>query len=362
MQITLLEMLWLFVLFSLSGWLLEFFFRSFRRKRLVNPGFLKGPWLPIYGICAVLFVLSKTHLQESYILLKILAYLSTTTGLELINFSDVYLQVINFIIKCIVYLCIATGLEFFTGYLFDRMFHIQFWDYSNERYRIKNYVCLKYSLCWLALALGFEYILTPVSFSVFYKLPSNVIKVIIITVAEIILIDFIYRMIQAIRAKRKENPAVTNQQPMDRLLEFADIIKPLYEHPDVARLAKYKHHRETSRLDHSMEVAWLSYVIAKKMSLDYQAVIRGAILHDLFFYDWLSEGPRFHGLRHPRISLKNAGKVTNLSNIEIDIIKKHMWPLTPMPPRYPESWIVCFVDTYCTVKEYVLVLKKVYEE
>ncbi|MEA2038303.1 MAG: radical SAM protein [Thermodesulfobacteriota bacterium] len=38
---------------------------------------------------------------------------------------------------------------------------------------------------------------------------------------------------------------------------------------------------------------------------------------------------------------------------EADIIKKHMWPLTLMPPRYPESLVVCLVDTFCSVRDYV---------
>ncbi|MEA1970250.1 MAG: phosphohydrolase, partial [Thermodesulfobacteriota bacterium] len=121
------------------------------------------------------------------------------------------------------------------------------------------------------------------------------------------------------------------------------------------KLADFRHHHYKTRFDHSLEVAWHSFLISRRLSLDCDAIVRGALLHDLFFYDWLHEGPRLHGFRHPWISLKNARKVTTLSNKEKDIIIKHMWPLTIIPPRYPESWVVCFVDTYCTVKDYVTV-------
>lgn len=47
-----------------------------------------------------------------------------------------------------------------------------------------------------------------------------------------------------------------------------------------------------------------------------------------------------------------------LSPKEVDIIKKHMWPLTLVPPRYPESLIVCLVDTYCTVRDYLQIVKR----
>jgi uncharacterized protein len=100
-------------------------------------------------------------------------------------------------------------------------------------------------------------------------------------------------------------------------------------------------------------VAWLSFLWGKRLSLDCRAIVRGALLHDLFFYDWLREGPRLHGFRHPNISLKNARKVTFLSRKEEDIIKKHMWPLTIIPPFYKESLIVSLVDTFCSTRDYI---------
>ncbi|MBW2345619.1 MAG: phosphohydrolase, partial [Deltaproteobacteria bacterium] len=74
---------------------------------------------------------------------------------------------------------------------------------------------------------------------------------------------------------------------------------------------------------------------------------------DLFFYDWLREGPRLHGFRHPAIAHRNARKIATLSKKEEDIIKKHMWPLTLLPPCYAESFIVCMVDTFCSVRDYM---------
>ena len=136
-------------------------------------------------------------------------------------------------------------------------------------------------------------------------------------------------------------------------LEFMDTADPLLENPVVKDLANYNHHMGKTRLEHVKEVAWISFVIGKKLSLDSRAIIRGGLLHDLFFYDWLREGPRFHGFRHHNIALKNARKITSLSKIEVDIIKKHMWPLTVIPPKYPESFLVSMVDTFCSAKDYI---------
>ena len=135
--------------------------------------------------------------------------------------------------------------------------------------------------------------------------------------------------------------------------EFMRLAAPVLQHPMVASLAKYKHHRGKTRLEHVKDVAWLSFCWGKRFSLDCKAIVRGALLHDLFFYHWLREGPRFHGLRHHKIALENAAQVIALSPKEIDIIKRHMWPLTPIPPRYSESLVVCMVDTYCSVRDYL---------
>ena len=135
--------------------------------------------------------------------------------------------------------------------------------------------------------------------------------------------------------------------------EFISMAAPLLENPMVSRLSMYTHHRGKNRLTHVKEVAWLSFLLGKKFSLNTSAIVRGSLLHDLFYYDWLREGPRLHGFRHPDISLKNARKVTELTPVEVDIIKKHMWPLTIIPPRYPESFIVCIVDTYCSTRDYL---------
>jgi uncharacterized protein len=137
--------------------------------------------------------------------------------------------------------------------------------------------------------------------------------------------------------------------------QFIDTARPLLELPEVAKLSQYNHHRGKTRLEHVKEVAYLSFLWGKRLSLDCDSITRGALLHDLFFYDWLREGPRLHGFRHHNIALKNARKITRLSKKEEDIIKKHMWPLTVVPPRYLESLVVSLVDTFCSAKDYLRV-------
>lgn len=85
------------------------------------------------------------------------------------------------------------------------------------------------------------------------------------------------------------------------------------------------------------------------------SMIRGALLHDYFLYDW-HDGKRerwIHGFTHPMKAYKNAKSEINLNRLERDIIIKHMFPLTILPPRYLESWIVTFADKYVSAVETV---------
>lgn len=115
-------------------------------------------------------------------------------------------------------------------------------------------------------------------------------------------------------------------------------------------------HGETTCLLHSVAVAYYSYKIAKFLKcwfLDHEGLIRGALLHDYFLYDWHIPDPknRFHGFKHPKKALKNAKKEFELTPMEEDIVKNHMFPLTPVIPKYKETLLVCTVDKICSIYE-----------
>ena len=65
----------------------------------------------------------------------------------------------------------------------------------------------------------------------------------------------------------------------------------------------------------------------------------------------MAGGGRLHGFRHPAFALYNASKDFSLNRKERSIIARHMFPLTVLPPRCLEAWIVCFVDKYCAFSE-----------
>ena len=108
-------------------------------------------------------------------------------------------------------------------------------------------------------------------------------------------------------------------------------------------------------MKHCISVAYVSLIIAKKLHIkvDRKALVRGALLHDYFLYDWHEKGGghKLHGFRHPYSALRNASRDFKLNNIEENVILRHMFPLTPIPPKCREAWIVCMADKYCSAKE-----------
>lgn len=125
--------------------------------------------------------------------------------------------------------------------------------------------------------------------------------------------------------------------------------------PGMTREKHFIQHSNVSCYTHSVNVAVLSSSIARllRLKVDKRSLIRGALLHDYFLYDWHNCHPNegLHGFVHAKIALKNAERDFKLNLIERDIISKHMFPLTLTPPKYKESLIVCIADKLCALHE-----------
>ena len=100
------------------GFIWETLFCSFKERKLVNRGFMKGPFLPIYGsgVCVMLVAAAP--------------------------FSD------NILLACFSGMICATVLEYVTGDLMDHLFKVRYWDYSEDKFNLRGYICLGASLGW----------------------------------------------------------------------------------------------------------------------------------------------------------------------------------------------------------------------
>lgn len=119
-----------FFIYCFLGWCWESTYVSVRKRQWVNRGFLKGPFLPIYGSGALAVLVSTLPVREY----PFLVYVFGLMG--------------------------ATLLELVTGICMERLFHVRYWDYSNQRFHYKGHICLSSSVAWgffsLAMIYGFH--------------------------------------------------------------------------------------------------------------------------------------------------------------------------------------------------------------
>ncbi len=141
----------------------------------------------------------------------------------------------------------------------------------------------------------------------------------------------------------------------DRKRFIARHVRNLSQNGRLQRSRNFIQHGSTSVYEHSIRVAYYSLSLAERLHLDRnrQELVRGALLHDYFLYDWHEKdrSHNLHGFRHPFTALRNAETDFKLSKRERNIILRHMFPLIPLPPSCLEGWIVCMVDKGCSIYE-----------
>lgn len=119
----------MFFIFCNYGWVQESIIESLYHKRPINRGFLKGPYIPIYGIGGMSMLILCMPFKEN-------------------GFAVYFVGMLS-----------CTALEYFVGWLMETLFHKQFWDYSMLRFTYKNRISLLSSLFWGLLALFMVYVL-----------------------------------------------------------------------------------------------------------------------------------------------------------------------------------------------------------
>ncbi|MDE6356494.1 MAG: putative ABC transporter permease [Clostridia bacterium] len=128
----------LFFVGSMLGWCTEVIFRRlFTAKKWINPGFLTGPYLPLYGFGLVgLFGISQ---------------IPVNTG------SAAWDKVILILIMGVA----MTLIEYIAGLIFIKGMKIKLWDYSNRRGNVQGIICPLFSFFWLVVSVVFELVITP---------------------------------------------------------------------------------------------------------------------------------------------------------------------------------------------------------
>ena len=113
-----------FLIYSFLGWVSEVMYHAVTLGKVVNRGFLNGPVCPVYGF-GMLGILALGNVLASGDVADMPAYLMFLFGIA-----------------------VATVIELIAGWALDVLFHARWWDYSNEPFNFRGYICLKFSLIW----------------------------------------------------------------------------------------------------------------------------------------------------------------------------------------------------------------------
>ncbi|SDH89732.1 putative ABC transporter permease [Desulfosporosinus hippei] len=121
-----------FSIYAFAGWVTETIYRSSIQGRLVNPGFLRGPFLPIYGLFATLVIWTSALLGN-----------------------------VSWPWQYVWFVFLSTLLEYVAGWFFERFYHLQLWDYHSTPLNLHGRIALPFSLLWGGLGLVFYNIINP---------------------------------------------------------------------------------------------------------------------------------------------------------------------------------------------------------
>ena len=120
---TAVQWLFFFYFYCFFGWCFESTYVSLKKRKLVNRGFIRGPFLPLYGSGAIMMLLISIPFQGRLVLMFFAGFVG------------------------------ATALEYVTGVVMEALFKVRYWDYSNKKFNFQGHICLSSSIAWGVLTI-----------------------------------------------------------------------------------------------------------------------------------------------------------------------------------------------------------------
>ncbi|MCI8544892.1 MAG: putative ABC transporter permease [Bacilli bacterium] len=151
----------LFMVYSFCGWIIETIYVGISERKIVNRGFLLGPYLPIYGVAGTLM----TFILGFYIDYPLFLFLNS--------------------------IIIGSIVEYFTGYAMEKIFKAKWWDYSNIPLNLNGRICLQNSILFGILGTILVYYINPFLHSCLNRIPNSILYFISGLLLSLFIIDTI---------------------------------------------------------------------------------------------------------------------------------------------------------------------------
>lgn len=157
---TFIQWLFFFYFYCFFGWCFESTYVSIKSKKLVNRGFMRGPFLPLYGSGGIMMLVVSMPFQDNVVL----TYIAGVIG--------------------------ATALEYVTGVTMEALFKVRYWDYSKNKFNFQGHICLGSSLAWGGLTILMTKVIhKPIEHFVL-SIPTTALTVITCILTVYIVVDF----------------------------------------------------------------------------------------------------------------------------------------------------------------------------
>ena len=240
MEYSFLEIIIYFITYSFLGWVMESIFRSICEKKIINTGFLKGPFCPIYGVGAIIMLL----------FLK--------------RFSD------NLAVLFVVSIVVLTIWEYLVGVLLEKLFHTKYWDYSKNKFNFQGRICLTNSIFWGILGVVFVKYIHPAIENLIEKIDVRILIFVYSILGIVILVDMITSIIKVKNIKvTLEKIEKLNNEIREKLKEenVQYIIEQLKYKRNKTILRLYKNVYRLKKAFPAINTKEITEVLSKKVEL-----------------------------------------------------------------------------------------------
>ena len=193
MKYSFLEIIMYFITYSFLGWGMESIFRSICEKKVINTGFLKGPFCPIYGVGAIIMLLFLKRFEN------------------------------NLVILFIISIVVLTIWEYLVGVLLEKLFHTKYWDYSKNKFNFQGRICLMNSIFWGILGVVFVKYIHPFIENLLNKIDIQILIFVYVILGIVMLVDAIVSVVKIKNIKATlEKIEKLNNEIKEKLRELAE--------------------------------------------------------------------------------------------------------------------------------------------
>ncbi len=194
---TWIQWLFFFYLYCFFGWCFESAYVSIKSKRLVNRGFIRGPFLPLYGSGALMMLIVSMPFRDSLVL----TYLAGCVG--------------------------ATALEYVTGVVMESLFKVRYWDYSQNRFNFQGQICLGSTLAWGGLTILMTHVIHGPVERLVLSIPEGILTAVTMLITVGFVADFTLSFKAALELRDVLVRLEQARQELERMQRRLDVIAAL---------------------------------------------------------------------------------------------------------------------------------------